>query len=279
MPSARPSPPDRSVAGALDGHPEIELVVAPNPGPMTLAGTNTWVVGAPGGDGAWVIDPGPADAAHIDAIRAFADGRGGIAGVVLTHSHADHSAGVEPLGAGLQWGQISSGAEFESVAAAPADSPPERIGPFAAIPTPGHAADHVAFVATEAGVCFCGDLILGEGSSIVPPAAYGGSLADYMRSLDRVEALGAGVLAPGHGPAIGDPAAKISEYRSHRLDRERRLLAALDRGERSRQAILAEVWDDVPQALRVAAALAMQAHLEKLEAEKRLPEGAEGLQD
>jgi glyoxylase-like metal-dependent hydrolase (beta-lactamase superfamily II) len=126
----------------------------------------------------------------------------------------------------------------------------------------------VAFV--HGSVCFCGDLILGHGSSIVPPAAAGGSLTDYMRSLDTVEALNPQVLAPGHGPWITDPAAKIAEYREHRLDRERRLLTALERGERSRAALLAEVWDDVPEQLRPAAAFAMQAHLEKLAAEGRM---------
>ncbi len=135
------------------------------------------------------------------------------------------------------------------------------------MPTPGHAADHVCFVRER--VCFCGDLILGEGSTIVPPAAGGGSLADYMASLRRVAELDVDVLAPGHGPLINDPAAKIAEYVEHRESRERRLLAALDAGERSRAALLATVWDDVPEPLRPAAAIAMQAHLEKLAAEGR----------
>jgi glyoxylase-like metal-dependent hydrolase (beta-lactamase superfamily II) len=154
-----------------------------------------------------------------------------------------------------------------------ADSAPEptldtQIGPFTVIATPGHAADHVAFVRGD--VCFCGDLILGAGSSIVPPAAGGGSLAAYMSSLDALDALDLELLAPGHGPWITDPAAKIAEYRDHRLDRERRLLAALETGERSRAALLARVWDDVPEQLRPAAAIAMQAHVEKLAAEGRL---------
>ena len=142
------------------------------------------------------------------------------------------------------------------------------VGPFSVVPTPGHAADHVAFVLGS--VCFCGDLILGSGSSIVPPAAGGGSLSDYMRSLDTVEVLGAELLAPGHGPWITDPPAKIAEYRDHRLDRERRLKGALAGGERSRASLLAGVWDDVPEVLRPAAAIAMQAHLEKLAQEGAL---------
>jgi glyoxylase-like metal-dependent hydrolase (beta-lactamase superfamily II) len=221
---------------------DFERLVAPNPGPMSLEGTNTYVVGR---DPAWVIDPGPADADHLDRVRAAGAARGGIAGVLLTHGHADHSAGVEPLG-----------------------FPLATKSPFEVIPTPGHATDHVCFVADR--VCFCGDLILGHGSSIVPPAEHGGSLADYMESLAKLERLDLELLAPGHGDLIDDPPAKIAEYLEHRLARERALIAALDAGERSRAALLAEVWDDVPEPLRPAAAFAMQAHLEKLAAQGRL---------
>ena len=143
-----------------------------------------------------------------------------------------------------------------------------QVGPFTVIATPGHAADHVAFVRGD--VCFCGDLILGTGSSIVPPAVGGGSLTDYLSSLDRLAGRDMELLAPGHGPWITDPAAKIAEYREHRLERERRLIAALEAGERSRAALLATAWDDVPEQLRPAAAIAMQAHFEKLAAEGRL---------
>jgi glyoxylase-like metal-dependent hydrolase (beta-lactamase superfamily II) len=244
---------------------------------MTLEGTNTYVV-----DG-YVIDPGPDDAGHLERVREAAGGE--IKGVLLTHGHSDHSEGVEALGAPLLWGKAMRESEMEAMRRAldsgslkgigglfpdsgknqPSDA---HVGPFTVIATPGHAPDHVAFVLGD--VCFCGDLILGTGSSIVPPAAAGGSLADYLRSLDTVQALNAELLAPGHGPWITDPAAKIAEYREHRLDRERRLAAALERGERSRAALLAEVWDDVPEQLRPAAAFAMQAHLEKLAAEGRL---------
>ncbi len=254
-------------------------LVAPNPGPMTLGGTNTYVVGR---DPAYVIDPGPADAAHLDAIRAEAAARGGIGGVLLTHGHSDHTEGVEMLGEPVLWGEVgksneaaaliavaSGGEEALDGLAGEADKPLEdsQVAGFLAVPTPGHAADHVAFVRER--VCFCGDLILGEGSTIVPPAAGGGSLADYMASLRRLAELDVDLLAPGHGPLINNPAARIAEYIDHRESRERRLVEALDGGERSRQALLATVWDDVPEQLRPAAAVAMQAHLEKLEAEGR----------
>jgi glyoxylase-like metal-dependent hydrolase (beta-lactamase superfamily II) len=224
---------------------DFERLVAPNPGPMTLEGTNTYIVGS---DPAWVIDPGPDDPGHLARVRDAAAARGGIAGVLLTHSHADHSDGVEALGAPLA-----------------------TESPFAAIATPGHAADHVSYVSDR--VCFCGDLILGHGSAIVPPAAHGGSLADYMDSLRRVGELDLELLAPGHGQPIDDPAAKIAEYVEHRLARERALLAALDAGERSHARLLDAAWSDVPAPMRPAAALAMQAHLEKLEADGRLDAG------
>jgi glyoxylase-like metal-dependent hydrolase (beta-lactamase superfamily II) len=120
-------------------------------------------------------------------------------------------------------------------------------------------------------ICFCGDLILGEGSTIVPPASGGGSLADYMESLELVASLGASLLCPGHGPWITDPAARIAEYAEHRGARERMLVAALEAGKRSTEDLLDAAWSDVPGPMRPAAALAMRAHLEKLDAEGRLP--------
>jgi glyoxylase-like metal-dependent hydrolase (beta-lactamase superfamily II) len=236
---------------------------------MTLEGTNTYVVGS---HPAHVVDPGPADPAHVAAVRAVAEERGGIGGVVLTHSHADHSAGVASLGAPLLFGAVGAGDEtsdqlgVDEVAAA---VEPARAGPFEALPTPGHAVDHVCFLLGDVG--FCGDLVLGRGSSFVPPG--GGSLAAYLDSLERLRAADLRLLCPGHGPYIDDPRTRIDEYLEHRMMRERNLVAALARGERSRAALLELVWADVPAALRPAAAVVMEAHLEKLEAEGRLPQG------
>jgi glyoxylase-like metal-dependent hydrolase (beta-lactamase superfamily II) len=143
------------------------------------------------------------------------------------------------------------------------------IGPFGVVPTPGHADDHVVF--TLGDVCFCGDLVLGEGSTFVPPD--GGSLVAYLASLERLRDLDAALLCPGHGPWITDPRAKVEEYIEHKLDRERKLLAALAAGERSRARLLDAAWDDVPPELRGAAAIVMQAHLEKLGSEGRLDVG------
>jgi glyoxylase-like metal-dependent hydrolase (beta-lactamase superfamily II) len=230
------------------GHPEILRIVAPNPGPMTLEGTNTYVYGA---DPCVVIDPGDDDAGHLGAIRAAAAGRGGIGTVLLTHSHADHTTGADQLGTPV---------------VLPADG--EEHGGLRAVATPGHAVDHVAFLSAD-GVCFSGDLVLGLGSTIVPPG--GNSLAAFMDSLALLQAEDLALMCPGHGPWITDPAAKLAEYVRHRLMRERRLLASLDAGERSRAALLAEAWDDVPPELLPMAAMAMEAHLEKLDGEGRLP--------
>lgn len=232
MPTVQPAP----------NHPEIIRLVAPNPGPMTLTGTNTYVVGD---DPAYVIDPGPEDESHVAAIRAEVESRGGLGGVLLTHSHADHAAATWMLGAKVM-----------------------QSGPFKSIPTPGHSEDHVCFVMD--GVCFTGDLILGEGSTFVPPT--GGSLAAYLDSLQRVAALEMHLICPGHGPFVTDPDAKVREYIEHRMDRERKLVAALERGERSRARLLDEAWNDVPDEMRPAAAVVMEAHLEKLDAEGRLPD-------
>jgi glyoxylase-like metal-dependent hydrolase (beta-lactamase superfamily II) len=232
---------------------DVERITAHNPGPMTLEGTNTYLVGR---DPAVVIDPGPDETEHIEAIRSAGEGRGGIGTVLLTHDDADHLAGVEPLG--IEPTRPSDG---------------DRVAGLTAIATPGHAAEHLSFLLPdgEAFACFCGDLILGRGSTIVGPREMGGSLSDYMASLRRLQELELTVLYPGHGPEVHDPAAKIAEYLAHRQEREDRLVGALDRGERSREALLDEVWDDVPGELRPAAAIAMQAHLEKLGDEGRLP--------
>ncbi len=233
---------------AAPGHPEILRIVAPNPGPMTLAGTNTYLYGS---DPCVVIDPGPDDASHLEAIRSAGGERGGIGVVLLTHGHGDHADGADAVGADV---------------VLPIDG--EEHGGLRAVATPGHASDHVCLMTADR-VCFSGDLVLGEGSTFVPPD--GGSLTAYMDSLHRMQAEPIELICPGHGPWVEDPAAKLAEYVEHREMRERRLLAALDRGERSKQALLAEAWSDVPAALRPAAAMVMQAHLEKLEAEGKLP--------
>lgn len=225
---------------------------------MTLAGTNTYLYGS---DPCTVIDPGPDDAGHLEAVRVAAEERGGIGVVLLTHGHGDHADGAERFA-----GEVGEATGVAPPIVLPADG--EERGGLRALATPGHAADHVCFLTADR-VCFSGDLVLGEGSTFVPPD--GGSLAAYMESLRLIQAEEPVLICPGHGPWVADPAAKLAEYVEHREMRERRLLAALERGERSKEALLAEAWSDVPTELRPAAALVMEAHLQKLEAEGRLP--------
>lgn len=230
---------------------------------MTLEGTNTYLYGS---DPCVVIDPGPEDRSHLEAVREAAEERGGVGFIVLTHSHGDHVDGAAWLAADAA--NRKPGDPVPPPRVLPADG--EEIAGLRAVATPGHAPDHVCLMTTD-GVCFSGDLVLGTGSTFVPPD--GGSLAAYMDSLRRMQAEPIELIAPGHGPWITDPAAKLAEYVEHREMRERRLLAALERGERSRGALLAEAWSDVPPELRAAAAMVMAAHLDKLEAEGRLPAG------
>lgn len=233
---------------AAPGHPEIWRVMAHNPGPMTLTGTNSYVYG---NDPCWVLDPGPEDREHIEAVAAAAAARGGAAGGVLTHSHNDHSGGIELLGA--EMAELEDGKVY---------------GGLEAVATPGHATDHFVFFTAD-GVCFSGDLILGWGSTYVPPD--GGSLTSYMESLRLVRDREPTLICPGHGPWITDPAAKVNEYISHRESRENGLIEAMDRGVRSRMTLLDEVWSDVHEMLRPAANVVMEAHLQKLDSEGRLP--------
>lgn len=248
--------------GALAGH-DIALLRAGNPGPFTLSGTNTWIAGR---DPCWVIDPGPALDAHLAATLAEAGARGGVGGIALTHGHGDHSEGVAALVA-------ATGAPVGAMAF-PADvalADGDRFGPLIAIATPGHAPDHLAFALGRA--CFTGDAVLGEGSVFVAPDP--GALSGYLAALGRLRARDLDVLCPGHGPVVEDPAAKIDQYVAHRLDRERRLVAALGDGLREAAALLDRVWDDVPEMLRPAAAVTLAAHLDKLEEEGRLPTGVQ----
>jgi glyoxylase-like metal-dependent hydrolase (beta-lactamase superfamily II) len=235
------------------GGEDIALVRADNPSPFTLSGTNTYVVGR---DPAWIVDPGPLLDEHVAAVAAEADARGGAGGIVLTHDHHDHSDAIGAL-------SERTGAEL-AVRLRDGD----RVGPFTVIEAPGHAPDHLVYVAGP--VAFTGDAVLGEGSVFVI-----GQLAAYLDALRRLRAMDLEVLAPGHGPIVDDPAAKLDEYVDHRLDRERRLVAALDDGLRSVDEILDRVWADAPDALRLAAMVTLGAHLEKLDAEGRLPGGVE----
>jgi glyoxylase-like metal-dependent hydrolase (beta-lactamase superfamily II) len=236
---------------------EVLLVRAANPSPFTLSGTNTWVVGR---DPAWVVDPGPALGSHLDAVALALAERGGAGGIALTHDHPDHAGGVEALRA--RTGD-------PPVGAMPALRDGGSFGPFTALHVPGHAADHLVFVA--GGSAFTGDAVLGEGSVFIAPG--GGSLGAYLDGLRRLRSLGLSRLYPGHGPVVEEPAAKLDEYIAHRLERERRIVEALEAGARTEEELLAVAWDEVPAGLRLPAAWTLAAHLDKLRSEGRLPDG------
>ncbi len=231
---------------------------APNPGPLTLAGTNSWVVGR---DPAWVIDPGPAIDEHLAALGAEVDRRGGLGGVAITHEHGDH---VEALDALLRRSPAPLAAARADADVVLADG--VCFGPLRALSTPGHAPEHFAFVA--GGVCFTGDAVLGEGSVFVAPDP--GAMAAYLEALRRLRELELAVLCPGHGPAVWAPRDHIDAYLEHRLERERRLLEALAEGRRTTEELLDAAWSEVPVPLRAAAAVTLRAHLDKLADEDRL---------
>jgi glyoxylase-like metal-dependent hydrolase (beta-lactamase superfamily II) len=243
---------------------EIVGIRAANPGPFTLSGTNSWIVGR---DPAWLVDPGPALDEHLGALMEEIERRGGLGGVVLTHDHADHSEAVPAIRE--RFAGVPLAAARGDVDVLLADT--SRVGPFEAVATPGHAPDHLAYVV--GGVALTGDAVLGEGSVFIAPDP--GALASYLDGLAKLRRRELSVIGPGHGPPVDDPAAKLDEYISHRLDRERRVVAALDSGKRSVDELLDEVWDDAPPQLRLAATVTLAAHLDKLADEGRLPDGVE----
>ena len=221
---------------------DVVRIRADNAGPLTLSGTNTWLVAG------WVVDPGPDDPAHLDAVVAAA---GDVEGIALTHAHPDHAAGLPGL--------------RERVGDVPVLRYEDRVrSPFEVLEVPGHAPDHLVFL--WEGVCCAGDNVLGEGSVFVA-----GDMAGYLDGLRALRARALRVICPGHGPPVLDPAGKLDDYLAHRFDRERRLLDALAAGLRGDDALLDAAWDDTPAFLRPAAALTMHAHLRKLAAEGRLP--------
>jgi glyoxylase-like metal-dependent hydrolase (beta-lactamase superfamily II) len=237
---------------------------ASNPGPFTLSGTNSWLVGR---GPAWLVDPGPALDDHLAALVAEIEQRGGLAGIVLTHDHSDHSDAVPALRARFADAPLAAARGDVDVLLTDGS----RVGPFEAVATPGHAPDHLAYVVGD--VALTGDAVLGEGSVFIAPDP--GALASYLDGLAKLRERELSVIGPGHGPPVGDPAAKLDEYIAHRLDRERRLLAALDAGRRSTDELLDAAWDDAPPGLRMAAAVTLAAHLDKLADEGRLPDGVE----
>jgi glyoxylase-like metal-dependent hydrolase (beta-lactamase superfamily II) len=237
---------------------------AANPGPFTLTGTNSWLVGR---DPTWLVDPGPGLDDHVEALTNEIEARGGLGGMALTHDHPDHADALPMLRD--RFPDAPAAAFRSEVDVRLGDG--DRFGPLEALATPGHSPDHLTFLAGR--LAFTGDAVLGQGSSLIIP--FPGALAAYLTSLERLRARDLAVLAPGHGPAVFDVDRKLNEYIEHRLDRERRLLAALERGGRTVSDLLDDAWSDAPPALRPAATATLAAHLDKLADEGRLPDGVE----
>ncbi|MEA2387777.1 MAG: hypothetical protein QOG41_550 [Thermoleophilaceae bacterium] len=233
----------------------VVRVRAPNPSALTLDGTNSYVTEG------WVVDPGPLIEEHLAAIERAAGSRG-IEGIVLTHSHIDHSEGAEALA--------------ERAGGVPVVLPGSdgEVGPFRSIATPGHAPDHVSLL--HGGVLFSGDTLLGAGSVFVGIGE--GSMAHYLGSLRRLLELDLEVICPGHGPFVWNPRERLEEQLRHRLERERKVVEAIEAGARSLDAVLDTAWEDtdlgVHPMLREAARLTLEAHLVKLRDDGRLPAGA-----
>ena len=252
----------------MSGMATVRRVLAPNPGPFTGPGTNTWVLGD--GPALVVIDPGPDDDQHLAALRRTVGGHA-VGVVLVTHGHADH----------LELAERFAGQYHARVARHPdlADGDVVRVGALdlTALHTPGHAPDHLAFWMPDDRVLFTGDLILGRGSSMVTYPE--GDVAAYLRSLERVAELRPRLLFPGHWDPVEDAEAKIEEYRQHRLAHERQVVDELDRGGPGTATGLTErVYSDelaateAREQLLRAAEMTLRAHLRKLVDEGRVAE-------
>lgn len=240
----------------------LRAILAPNPSPMTLDGTRTYVVGS---TRVAVIDPGPAHPDHLDAV-VEAIGDGVCVGVLLTHSHPDHAEGATALAERLD-APVRSAADGSLADGDVVETDP---GTLTVVATPGHTPDHIAFHWAAHAAVFCGDLMMG-GLDTALVASPEGDLGEYLRSLARVKALGPRVLHPAHGPSFDDPAAAIDRYVAHRADRERQVMAALESGATELDAIVAHVYGDaLPDELRAVARDATRAYLEHIEVTGRL---------
>lgn len=243
----------------------VRRVLCDNPGMMTGPGTNTYLIGQ---DEIAVIDPGPDDAAHLDAVAAAGSGR--IRWILCTHTHGDHSPGAaglkERTGAEvlafadrdglvcdrhLVDGDVIEGTEFT----------------LRAIHTPGHASNHLCFLLERERLLFSGDHVMDGSTVVITPLD--GDMGDYLASIERLRSWSPSLraIAPAHGHLIEDPAAKLDDYLSHRLDREAQVLAALrtfgDEGADTAE-LVAAIYTDVPEVLWPVARFSVWAHLRKL---------------
>lgn len=246
----------------------VVRVLAPNPGVYTLEGTNTWVVGR---DPSIVIDPGPEIASHLDEIARTA---GRVAAVLVTHDHEDHAPGAMALAelvrAPLYAFRLKGAERLRDGQRFAAAEGVELIAEH----TPGHSSDHVVFFAPGERALFTGDAVLGRGTSFIDSPD--GDLAQYLRSLRRMQELAPRTIYPGHGPIVLDARAKLAEYLAHREERERQMLELLGGGPRTIAGMVATVYAEYPAEVHALAARSVLAHLLKLEGEGRVERKGNG---
>lgn len=261
--------------------PDLRVLRANNPSPMTGQGTNTFMLGQ--GE-VCIIDPGPDDPAHLAALRgALADGEKVVA-ILITHSHLDHSALARKLSGAtgapvLAYGDSLAGrsAVMQTLARSGLAGGGEGVDPdfqpdqklsdqqmlqlgqeqLQVLWTPGHMGNHVCFCWRD--VIFTGDHVMGWSSSLVSPPD--GDMGAYMRSLARVQAIGARRLYPAHGDPIAEPQQHVAALHAHRMQREDQILALLSHGPRTISEIVGKLYHDTPLALHKAAARNVLAHL------------------
>lgn len=253
--------------------PGVVRVLAPNPGMMTGPGTNTYLVGDEGGD-LLVVDPGPDDERHLDAVMAAA-GDGTIRWITVTHTHLDHCPAAAPL-------KHRTGATIVGFEPRPSFEPEvqigdgDEIGPsthrLVALHTPGHASDHLCFLLRSSRLLFSGDHVMNGSTVVVAPPD--GDMRAYLQGILRLQSFDPplALIAPGHGPLVEDPAAKLAEYLAHRTAREEAIHAALAAHAEGADvdAIVAAVYVDVPSALHPIARYSVWAHLRKLAGDGRV---------
>jgi glyoxylase-like metal-dependent hydrolase (beta-lactamase superfamily II) len=250
---------------AFEHSPLVTSVLAPNPGLMSGAGTNTYLVGR--GEVA-IIDPAVADAVYIERVVREAGNRGRAVLALITHMHIDHIGGVAPLTEQMPM-EVAAFGEAPYVTRRLADGDEITVGgaTLRALHTPGHASDHLCFELVEEDAIFTGDVVAGFGTVVIAPPD--GNMADYMRTLQRLSARRARTMYPAHGPVVGDPAAKLDEYIAHRRDRERQVVDALAAGIAELPNMVERIYAEVPKALHPMAERSLLAHLEMLETEGR----------
>ena len=252
-----------AAAALADELPEwVTLVRAPNPGPMTLDGTNSWVLRVPGASHAVVVDPGPADEEHLAALTAH----GPVGFVLITHGHADHTEGAPRLSALLGGAPVLAVDPAHTVGGAPltAETALDAGLEIRPLTTPGHTADSVCFLVGHGDerVVLTGDTILGRGTTVV--AHPDGHLGDYLSSLELLTTYRGIPALPGHGPALADCGAAAEFYLAHRRARLDQVRAAVAAGATTAPEVVERVYADVDRSLWWAAEWSVRAQLEYL---------------